>query len=310
MSSSTVLITHPDCLGHETPQGHPEQIARLEVLLKALERLPVEVLSAPLAQEADLLSVHPQHYLDALGAASPAHGSAALDADTHLSAGSLKAAYRAAGGVLLAVDQVLSGAAQNAFVATRPPGHHAETAKAMGFCLFGNAALGAKYALDRYGLQRVAVVDFDVHHGNGTQDLLWEEPRALFVSTHQMPLWPGSGAPDEKGAFDNIINLPLAPETDGQAMRTLYRETVLPHLRAFRPDLLIISAGFDAHSSDPLAQLNWRVEDFAWLTQELCALAAELCQGRVVSVLEGGYDLPALAASAKAHVEKLLEATK
>ena len=248
MSSSTVLITHPDCLGHETPQGHPEQIARLEVLLKALERLPVEVLSAPLAQEADLLSVHPQRYLDALRAASPEHGSAALDADTHLSAGSLKAAYRAAGGVLLAVDQVLSGAAQNAFVATRPPGHHAETAKAMGFCLFGNAALGAKYALDRYGLQRVAVVDFDVHHGNGTQDLLWEEPRALFVSTHQMPLWPGSGAPDEKGAFDNIINLPLAPETDGQAMRTLYRETVLPHLRAFRPDLLIISAGFDAHS--------------------------------------------------------------
>ena len=171
MSSSTVLITHPDCLGHETPQGHPEQIARLEVLLKALERLPVEVLSAPLAQEADLLSVHPQHYLDALRAASPAHGSAALDADTHLSAGSLKAAYRAAGGVLLAVDQVLSGAAQNAFVATRPPGHHAETAKAMGFCLFGNAALGAKYALDRYGLQRVAVVDFDVHHERSSCDV-------------------------------------------------------------------------------------------------------------------------------------------
>lgn len=306
----TVLITHPDCLDHETPQGHPEQMARLGVVLKALERLPVEVLTAPLAQEADLLSVHPQHYLDALGAASPAHGNAALDADTHLSAGSLKAAYRAAGGVLLAVDQVLSGAAQNAFVATRPPGHHAETAKAMGFCLLGNAALGAKYALDRYGLQRVAVVDFDVHHGNGTQDLLWEEPRALFVSTHQMPLWPGSGAPDEKGAFDNIMNLPLAPETDGQAMRKLYRETVLPHLWAFRPDLLVISAGFDAHSSDPLAQLNWRVEDFAWITQKLCALAAELCQGRVVSVLEGGYDLPALAASAKAHVEKLLEATK
>lgn len=305
MSSSTVLITHPDCLGHETPQGHPEQIARLEVLLKALERLPVEVLSAPLAQEADLLSVHPQHYLDALRAASPAHGSAALDADTHLSAGSLKAAYRAAGGVLLAVDQVLSGAAQNAFVATRPPGHHAETAKAMGFCLFGNAALGAKYALDRYGLQRVAVVDFDVHHGNGTQDLLWDEPRALFVSSHQMPLYPGSGAVHERGASDNVLNLPLPPGSDGQAMRSRYTSHVFPRLREWQPELILISAGFDAHTRDPLANLLWENEDFAWVTRELVSVAEEVCEGRIVSTLEGGYDLQGLGEGVLAHVTEL-----
>ena len=309
MSSSTVLITHPDCLGHETPQGHPEQIARLEVLLKALERLPVEVLSAPLAQEADLLSVHPQHYLDALRAASPAHGSAALDADTHLSAGSLKAAYRAAGGVLLAVDQVLSGAAQNAFVATRPPGHHAETAKAMGFCLFGNAALGAKYALDRYGLQRVAVVDFDVHHGNGTQDLLWNEARALTITSQQMPLWPGSGERSDKGGFDNVVNLPIAPESQGDQMRALYTAEVFPRLRAFKPEMIFISAGFDAHQDDPLANLNWSTGDFKWLTKELCKIAGEICDGRVVSALEGGYDLDALAEAVAAHVDALMEAS-
>ena len=306
MSSSTVLITHPDCLGHETPQGHPEQIARLEVLLKALERLPVEVLSAPLAQEADLLSVHPQHYLDALRAASPAHGIAALDADTHLSAGSLKAAYRAAGGVLLAVDQVLSGAAQNAFVATRPPGHHAETAKAMGFCLFGNAALGAKYALDRYGLQHVAVVDFDVHHGNGTQDLVEEDARVLFFSSHQMPLWPGTGAAHETGV-GNIVNIPLPEGCSSKVFRAAYERYVFPRLAAFKPELLLISAGFDAHAADPLAGMMLHEDDYMWVTQKLCDLADEHCGGRVVSALEGGYDLEALGRSARAHVEVLKE---
>ena len=307
MSSSTVLITHPDCLGHETPQGHPEQIARLEVLLKALERLPVEVLSAPLAQEADLLSVHPQHYLDALRAASPAHGSAALDADTHLSAGSLKAAYRAAGGVLLAVDQVLSGAAQNAFVATRPPGHHAETAKAMGFCFFGNAALGAKYALDRYGLQRVAVVDFDVHHGNGTQDLVWDDARIAFCSSHEMPLYPGSGREDECGAYNNILNVPLAAGTDGRMFRAKMEQLAMPFLAAHEPELILISAGFDAHRLDPLANLNLDGADFGWITQKACELAAKTAHRRVVSVLEGGYDLDGLADGALAHIRALME---
>ena len=307
---ATALITHPECLEHVTPPGHPEQVARLDTVLNALDGLDLVRVPAPFAADDDLLRAHPKSHVTAIRQSAPDSGWTSLDADTHMSVGSLGAALRAAGANVKAVDMVLGDDVQNAFAAVRPPGHHAERETPMGFCLFGSVAIAAKHALDHHGLSRVAIVDFDVHHGNGTQDLLWEEPRALFVSTHQMPLWPGSGAPDEKGAFDNIINLPLAPETDGQAMRTLYRETVLPHLRAFRPDLLIISAGFDAHSSDPLAQLNWRVEDFAWLTQELCALAAELCQGRVVSVLEGGYDLPALAASAKAHVEKLLEATK
>jgi len=194
-----------------------------------------------------------------------------------------------------------------AFVAMRPPGHHAERETAMGFCLFGNVAAGAKHALDHHGLSRVAVVDFDVHHGNGTQDLLWDEPRALFFSSHQMPLWPGTGRPDETGVQDNVVNLPLAPESDGAQMRRVYEREVFPRLRAFAPELILISAGFDAHRADPLAELNWEVEDFIWLTEQLCDIAGECCAGRVVSVLEGGYDLEALGASVAAHVKTLKE---
>ena len=207
-----------------------------------------------------------------------------------------------------AVDMVLAGEVGNAFAAIRPPGHHAETETSMGFCLFGNAALAAKHALDFHGLKRVAVVDFDVHHGNGTQDLLWDEPRALVVTSQQMPLWPGTGNPDETGAHDNILNIPLAPGSNGLAMCAAYNDQVFPRLRAFKPELIIISAGFDAHMDDPLAELNWETDDFAWVTAQLCAVAAEVCGGRVVSTLEGGYDLKALAASARAHVEELMRA--
>ena len=207
-----------------------------------------------------------------------------------------------------AVDLVLTGGAQNAFCATRPPGHHAETDVSMGFCLFGNAALAAKHALDHHGLSRVAVVDFDVHHGNGTQDLLWDEKRALLITSQQMPLWPGTGRRSEDGAFDNVLNLPLDPGSTGLAMRQTYVDEVFPRLRAFKPELLIISAGFDAHADDPLAQLNWQTEDFRWLTGELCTLAQELCDGRIVSTLEGGYDLNALARATRAHVEELIKA--
>ncbi|MHA6264387.1 histone deacetylase family protein [Arenibacterium sp. CAU 1754] len=305
---TTALITHADCLAHVTPDGHPERVARLEHVLHALEPLVVQRVTAPMAAEDDILRIHPASYLADLRRSRPDEGFFQIDGDTFLSPGSLDAAFRAAGAVVRAVDMVLGGEVQNAFCAVRPPGHHAETDKAMGFCLFGNAALAAKHALDHHGLSRVAVVDFDVHHGNGTQDLLWDESRALFITSQQMPLWPGSGRPDETGAHDTILNMPLPPGSDGTKMRYEYQKQAFPRLRAFKPELIIISAGFDAHMDDPLAELNWETDDFAWITEELCKLAGELCGGRVVSTLEGGYDLKALAASAKAHVEELIKA--
>jgi acetoin utilization deacetylase AcuC-like enzyme len=305
---TTALITHADCLRHVTPDGHPERVARLEHVLHALEPLTLNRVTAPLAAEDDILRLHPAAYLADLRRAAPTKQFHQLDADTWMSPGTLDAAFRAAGAAIKAVDLVLTGQAPNAFAAVRPPGHHAETDTPMGFCLFGNAALAAKHALEFHGLKRVAVVDFDVHHGNGTQDLLWDEPRALLITSQQMPLWPGSGRVDETGAYDTILNIPLPPESDGTKMRYEYQKQAFPRLRAFKPELIIISAGFDAHRDDPLAQLNWETDDFAWLTAELCKIADELCQGRVVSTLEGGYDLNALSASARAHVEELIKA--
>ena len=305
---ATALITHPDCLGHVTPEGHPERVARLEHVLHALEGLDLVRVAAPLATDEDLRRIHPADYIARIRATAPVQGFSQIDADTWMSPGSLAGALRAAGAVVKAVDMVLDGEVGNAFCAIRPPGHHAETATAMGFCLFGNAALAAKHALDRHGLARVAVVDFDVHHGNGTQDLLWTEARALTITSQQMPLWPGTGHPSERGAHDNVLNVPLPPGSGGAKMRAEYEAQVFPRLRAFRPDLIVISAGFDAHMADPLAELNWEDDDFAWLTQKLCAIAAEVCDGRVVSTLEGGYDLTALARSARAHVQELMKA--
>lgn len=302
---TTALITHPDCLAHVTPQGHPERVARLERVLKELEPLDLLSVTAPMAADDDILRVHPQAYLDELRDEAPTDAFARLDADTWMSPGSMNAAFRAAGAVVKAVDMVLSGEADNAFCAIRPPGHHAESQTAMGFCLFGNAALAAKHALDHHKLERVAVVDFDVHHGNGTQAILWDEPRALVITSQQMPLWPGSGSPDETGAHGNILNLPLPPGSGGAEMRAAWGGQAIPRLRSFRPELIIISAGFDAHADDPLAQLNWSTGDFGWITHELCAIAGEICAGRIVSTLEGGYDLNALGAGVKAHVEEL-----
>ena len=305
---TTALLTHADCLQHQTPDGHPERVARLEHLLHALEPLDLQRVTAPLAAEDDILRVHPADYLAEIRQKSPSTEAVALDADTWMSPGSLHAAFRAAGAAVRAVDMVLGGETANAFAAVRPPGHHAETATPMGFCLFGNAAIAAKHALDHHGLARVAVVDFDVHHGNGTQDLLWDEKRALLITSQQIPLWPGSGRPEEDGAYENILNIPLAPETGGREMRAAYEGLAFPQLRDFEPELIIISAGFDAHQADPLANLNWNTDDFRWLTRQLCALADELCSGRIVSLLEGGYDLAALAEAARAHVEELIEA--
>lgn len=305
---TTALFWHDDCLAHVTPPGHPEQVARLEAIRAALSGFEaLDRRSAPECADADILLCHPQSYLDQLVAAVPQAGQVALDADTHMSPGSLIAARRAVGANVAAVDAVLARDIDNAFIACRPPGHHAEQSTPMGFCLFGNVAIAAKHALDRHGLQRVAIVDFDVHHGNGTQALLWEEPRVQFISSHQSPLWPGSGQTAETGAHNNIWNFPLAPHTGGVEMRAIYEAEILPAIDRYAPELILISAGFDAHAADPLAQLNWSTDDFTWLTREICALANAHCAGRVVSTLEGGYDLKALAASVATHVSVLME---
>ncbi len=260
-----------------------------------------------MAEDAEVWRCHPAAYLDAIRAAVPETGRTRLDGETSLSPGSLTAALRGVGGVCAAVDAVVAGEVANAFVGVRPPGHHAETATPMGFCLFGNVAIGARRALDHHGLSRVAVVDFDVHHGNGTQDLLWNEGRALFVSTHQHPLYPGTGDPSEVGAHGQVMNLQMQAGGGGAAMLAAYDGVVFPRLMDWKPDLILISAGFDAHEDDPLGGLGWTTQDFGWLTGRICDVASQVCGGRVVSVLEGGYDLAALTASVAAHVGMLTE---
>ena len=301
----TLVYAYPASAHHITPPGHPERVDRLAAVEKGLAGLALTRRDAPLAAEADLLLCHPAVYLSRIKQAEPAQGIAQLDPDTWMSPGSFDAASHAVGAACAAVDAVLNGEDRNAFVIARPPGHHAETATPMGFCLFGTVAIAAKHALLK--LNRVAVVDFDVHHGNGTQDLLWSESRVLFAGSHQMPLWPGTGDRSERGAHGQIINIPLAPGSDGATMRAAYEAEVFPALDAFKPELILISAGFDAHADDPLAGLNWQAEDYAWLTARLCDLADKHAQARVVSCLEGGYDLEALTASVAAHVGVLQE---
>jgi acetoin utilization deacetylase AcuC-like enzyme len=310
---TTVLISHTDCLGHITPGAHPERLERLISINNSLDDLDdpnLIRLEAPLGKDLDILRAHSKQYLENLKKSTPSSGVVSLDADTFMSEGSLMAARRGVGGIIKGVDLVLGGEVANAFVITRPPGHHAEKERAMGFCLFGNVASAAKYALDHHQLSKVAIVDFDVHHGNGTQDILWDEERVLFVSSHQMPLFPGTGYASEKGIQNNILNIPLEPNISSQSFKALYEKEVFPALETFSPDLLLISAGFDAHASDPLANINLLEEDFEWLTNRLCDLAKKVCGGRVVSTLEGGYDLDALAASVRVHLETLLKRGK
>lgn len=305
---TTALVSHPDGMQHVTPPGAPEQVARLEYIQRALDDLPLHRVAAPLADDASIALCHPQGYIDMIRSQMPEHGYATLDADTSVSPGSGAAIWRAVGGAVLAVDLVLDGAVGNAFVAMRPPGHHAEQSLPMGFCIFGNVAIAAKHALEVRGLNRVAVVDFDVHHGNGTQALLQDDPRALVFTSQQMPLWPGTGLASDRGPHQTVLNIPLAPGTDGALALAEYRAKVLPALHAFQPELILISAGFDAHQDDPLAQLNWTVDTYTQMTDMLTDAARTLCEGRVVSVLEGGYDLDALAACARAHVQSLIKA--
>lgn len=301
---ATALMTHKAGYDHVTPPGHPEQVARLDAVLGALEGMALTPVEAPLVAEDDLLRCHPKSYVDSIRAAAPEDGWRSLDADTHMSVGSLEAAFRAAGGAVKAVDMVMDGQVRNAFVAMRPPGHHAERETAMGFCFFGNVAVAAKHALEFHGLSRVAIVDFDVHHGNGTQDLVEEDARILFCSSHQMPLYPGTGAAHETGV-GNVLNVPLPDGAGSAVFQAAWRDHVCPRIEAFKPELLIISAGFDAHADDPLAGMMLQDSDFAWVTEQLCDLADRFCDGRVVSCLEGGYDLDALGRSARAHVEVL-----
>lgn len=291
-----LIFGHAASAAHLTPEGHPERVERLAAVEAGLMGIKAERRESPLGRDADILRCHPAAYMGRLQAA----GLGPLDPDTHKSAGTLEAALRAVGGAVAAVEAVLAGEAKTAFVIARPPGHHAEEAKAMGFCLFGTVAIAAKRALQ--DLDRVAVVDFDVHHGNGTQDLLWEEGQCLFISSHQMPLYPGTGEASERGAKGQILNIPLRAGGGSAALRDAYDAQVFPAMRAFQPQMILISAGFDAHEADPLGGLGWQTEDYTWITQKLCQIAAEFCEGRVVSCLEGGYDLGALRDSVRAHV--------
>ena len=308
---TTALFTHQACLYHETPPGHPESSDRLRAVLRALEDEAFQYLAreeAPPAAREEIERVHPSFYVDAVMKAVPERGYGSLDPDTHVSSGSGEAMLRAAGAVVAAVDRVMSGKVQNAFCAVRPPGHHAEPTRAMGFCLFNNVAIGALHARARHGLKRIAVVDFDVHHGNGTQAMFQDDEELFFASSHQMPLYPGTGRPQERGRANNILNAALDPGAGSHEFRQAWDNTVLPALDAFNPEFILISAGFDAHRSDPLANLNLTEADYTWVTGKICAIAKARCAARVVSTLEGGYDLKALAASAAAHVKALMAA--
>src|SRR5215813_927588 len=307
---STLLLSHPACLNHLTPAGHPERPDRLRAIEQALEDEKFQTLArveAPLGPLEIIALCHPMDYIEAIRDASPKEGMVRLDADTSMSPGSFEAALRAVGGGIKAVDEVMTGAINNAFVAVRPPGHHAEVARPMGFCLFNSAAIAARYAQDRYDAERVAIVDFDVHHGNGSQDIFWSDKTVMYCSTHEMPLYPGTGAATERGEFNTIVNAPLRAGDGGVQFKQAMESVILPRLRDFKPDLVVISAGFDAHTRDPLANLNLVEADFSWVTKKLMEIADTSAKGRVVSLLEGGYDLQGLSRSVAAHVIALMQ---
>ncbi len=308
---ATLFLSHDAFLSHVVPEGHPERPDRLRALKATFDNARFDGLirqEAPLGGRALAELAHPPHYVEVLERLSPERGYAGIDPDTLMSPGTIEATFRSLGGAAAAVDAVFAGEATNAFLCARPPGHHAETARAMGFCFFNTAAIAARHAQKAHGAERVAIFDWDVHHGNGTQDIFWSDPSVLYASTHQMPLYPGTGARSETGEHDTIVNAPLTAGDGGEAFRAAVTSVILPRIEAHAPDLIIISAGFDAHHRDPLANLNLEAADFAWATRALMEIAARRCGSRIVSVLEGGYDLVGLAESASAHVSTLQDA--
>jgi acetoin utilization deacetylase AcuC-like enzyme len=310
----TLLISHPSFLEHDTGAYHPERADRLRAVLDALDDAAfagLTRLTAPAATMEQLTRVHPRGYVDAILGIRPQPGALVhVDGDTVMSAGSAEAARHAAGAVVVAVEGVMEGKARTAFAAVRPPGHHATPDVPGGFCLFNNVAIGALHAQAKYGLERVAIIDFDVHHGQGTQAIVEPEPRLFYASTHQYPLYPGTGFPRERGVAGNVVNVPLGAGSGSAEFRAAWGECILPNLESFAPELVIVSAGFDAHRRDPLAQLDVETEDFVWLTEQLLTIADRHAAGRVVSVLEGGYDLAALAESVATHVLALMRVTQ
>jgi len=306
---TTLLISHPSSLRHVTPPGHPERTDRIRAVEQALEDERFALLQRVQAPEGTLAQVelcHPAAYAQAISEASPQQGLVQIDADTIMSPGTLAAVLHGVGGAVRAVDEVMSRRVSNAFSAMRPPGHHAESDKAMGFCFFNNAAIAARHAQKAHGAERVAIVDWDVHHGNGTQEIFWGDASVLYASTHEMPLYPGTGAPSERGEHGTIVNAPLRAGDGTDVFRDAFESAILPRLNDFRPDLVIISAGFDAHWRDPLANINLKETDFTWATQKLMEIADRHAGGRLVSILEGGYDLEGLSKSTAAHVMALM----
>ncbi len=312
---TTALITHPACLNHTPPPGHPESPDRLRAVLDAFEGSDFGELlrlEAPMSSRGQLALAHDSSHvarvLDEWAPQTETYRYVRIDQDTAMSSGSDQAALRAAGACVRGVDAVMAGQVRNAFCAVRPPGHHAEHDRSMGFCLFNSVAVAAAHARAVHGCRRIAIVDFDVHHGNGTQDIFWDDADTLYASTHQFPHYPGTGAADERGASGNVLNVPLRAGSGSEQFRAAYERVILPAVEQFGPDFVLVSAGFDAHTADPLAELNLDEADFAWVTRAICAIAKRRCEGRVVSTLEGGYDLDALARSAVAHVRALMEA--
>ncbi len=304
----TIVFSHPSSYHHETGFGHPERPDRMRAVTEALAAEDFQSLrreEAPKAEIEQITRVHPKAYVDAILEAIPEAGAVALDADTVVSPGSGEAALHAAGALVAGVDAVLGDSARNAFCAVRPPGHHAERTRPMGFCLFNNVAIGAEHARVAHDVARVAVVDFDVHHGNGTQHAFEDDADLFYASTHEWPLFPGSGSRDECGV-GNIVNVPLSPLSGSEAFRAAYADEIMPALDRFKPELLMISAGFDAHADDPLASLRLGVDDYEWVTRELVGVGERHAEGRVVSTMEGGYNLEALAQSVAAHVRGLM----
>ncbi len=306
---TTLFLTHDAFVRHVVPEGHPERPDRLRALRQTFAASDFDSLFRAEAPLADLIMAelaHPVSYIDTIHSIAPKEGFAGIDADTLMSPGTMEATLRALGGAAAGVDAVFAGQAKNAFLAARPPGHHAEMNRAMGFCFFNTAAIAARHAQKVHGAERVAIIDWDVHHGNGTQDIFWGDETVLYASTHQMPLYPGTGAKSETGEHGTIVNAPLQAGDGGEAFRAAMTSVILPRIDAHRPDLIVISAGFDAHHRDPLANLQLEAEDFAWATRQLMAISDRRCASRIVSVLEGGYDLVGLAESASAHVKTLM----